>query len=83
MDVEQLYTGYDSHEFATGDRFICISPMSGGYGDPTARPAERVYKDWRDDMISREIARRDYGVVITDAGELDEAATEKLRQEAE
>jgi N-methylhydantoinase B len=55
--------------------------MSGGYGDPEKRPAERVYKDWRDDMITREIARRDYGVVITDDGELDEEATVEMRAE--
>ena len=57
--------------------------MSGGYGDPHDRPAERVYDDWRDDMITRETARRDYSVVITDDGELDEEATEELRAEDE
>lgn len=82
VDVEQLYTGYDSYEYAAGDRHICISPMSGGYGDPHDRPAETVYNDWRDDMITREIARRDYGVVITDDGELDEEATADLRSDS-
>ena len=82
IEVEQLYTGYDSHEYAAGDRHICISPMSGGYGDPHDRPAETVYNDWRDDMITREIARKDYGVVITDDGELDEEATAELRSDS-
>lgn len=83
VEVEQLYTGFDGHEYAPGDRHVCISPMSGGYGDPYDRPTERVYDDWRDDMITREIARRDYGVVITDDGELDEAATEDLRGQSD
>ena len=83
VEVEQLYTGYDSHEYAPGDRHICISSMSGGYGDPHDRPAERVYNDWRDDMITRETARQDYGVVITDDGDLDKEATEELRAEDE
>jgi N-methylhydantoinase B len=83
VEVEQLYTGYDGHEYAAGDRHICISPMSGGYGDPYDRPSERVYSDWRNDMITREIARRDYGVVITEDGELDEEATADLRSDAE
>jgi N-methylhydantoinase B len=80
--VEELYTKFDGHEYAPGDRHVCKTPMSGGYGDPYDRPAERVYNDWRDDMITREIARRDYGVVITDDGELDEQATEELRTKA-
>lgn len=83
VEVEQLYTGYDGHEYAAGDRHICISPMSGGYGDPYDRPAERVYNDWRDDMITREIAHRDYGVVITEDGKLNEEATADLRSDAE
>ena len=81
VEVEQLYTGYNGYEYAPGDRHVCISPMSGGYGDPYDRPAETVYDDWRDDMISREIARQDYGVVITDDGELDRDATTDLREQ--
>lgn len=57
VEVDQLYTGFDGQEYAPGDRYICISPMSGGYGDPYDRPMERVYNDWRDDMITHEIAR--------------------------
>jgi len=33
-------------------------------------------------MITREIAERDYGVVITEDGQLDEEATKDLRSQS-
>ncbi|MDQ2803999.1 MAG: hydantoinase B/oxoprolinase family protein [Pseudomonadota bacterium] len=36
----------------------------GGWGDPLARDPERVMRDVRDEYISFEGARRDYGVVV-------------------
>lgn len=56
----------------------------GGWGDPLKRPAERVLDDVRDEYVSVEAAKRDYGVVLTGSLEdwtlaVDAAATEKLR----
>jgi N-methylhydantoinase B len=79
-EMKELYTKVTGHEFEPGDHFIVRSAMSGGYGDPYERPVEQVYNDYRDDLISDEIAREEYGVVIED-GELDREATETLRSE--
>lgn len=62
-----------------GDRYIAIGGSGGGYGDPRERPAARVLDDYLDGYIDREEARAKYGVVITAAGTLDEAATAALR----
>ncbi len=53
----------------------------GGWGDPLARDPERVRADVLDELLSRERAERDYGVVLTEALEIDGAATEALRAE--
>jgi N-methylhydantoinase B len=44
-------------------------PGGGGYGDPFARPPERVLDDVVDGYVSLEAAERDYGVVIRYLGE--------------
>lgn len=64
-----------------GDRFVAIGAAGGGYGDPLQRDAEQVLDDVLDEFYSREAAQTDYGVVITEAMELDRAATDKLRAE--
>ncbi|MFH1529862.1 MAG: hydantoinase B/oxoprolinase family protein [Pseudomonadota bacterium] len=52
----------------------------GGYGDPRKRPAERVAREVRDEVISIGAARELYGVVIDPADlSLDEEATKRLR----
>ena len=64
---------------AAGDRVIVTSGCGGGYGDPLLRPPEQVLADVADGHISAEEARRDYGVVVTDALALDGAATRAER----
>ena len=64
---------------AAGDRVIVTSCCGGGYGDPLLRPAEQVAADVVDGHISAEVARRDYGVVLTDTLTLDAAATARER----
>jgi N-methylhydantoinase B len=51
----------------------------GGYGDPKARDPERVARDVRLGYVSREAARQDYGVALTDDLAVDPIATAKLR----
>ncbi|KAJ7770468.1 Hydantoinase/oxoprolinase-domain-containing protein [Mycena metata] len=50
----------------------------GGYGAPYARPAEIVAREVREGLVSRDGALR-YGVMLTDALEVDVGATETLR----
>src|SRR6202045_1372478 len=54
-------------------------PGGGGFGDPRERDPRRVLDDVLDGLITAEEARRDYGVVIDAHGQLDVAATERLR----
>ena len=65
-----------------GDSFICVGPAGGGYGDPLERDMKQVLEDVRDELISIDTARNDYGVVITNALQLDEAATASCRSSA-
>ena len=62
-----------------GERFVCIGPAGGGYGDPFARTPERIREDVADDLLSADAARRDYSVVLTSLGAVDEAETSRLR----
>jgi len=57
------------------------NPGGGGYGDPFQRPVEKVVRDVRDNLVSLQGAREDYGVVIHDLETLqvDTAATQALR----
>ena len=58
------------HEWAGG----------GGWGDPLERDPHRVLRDVRNEYVSAEAARGDYGVVIdTATWTVDEAATGALR----
>ncbi len=53
----------------------------GGFGEPRKRDPARVTADVADGLVSRDAAREVYGVVVTEDGEVDEAATEGLRGE--
>ena len=59
---------------------ICCG--GGGYGPPAERAPSRVLHDVAEGWISRERAREVYGVVIDDAMQLDEQATERLRSKS-
>ena len=62
------------HEWAGG----------GGWGDPLDRDPARVLRDVRNEYVSEESARDDYGVVIdTTTWTVDEAATEARRDALE
>lgn len=64
-----------------GDVVKIISPAGGGFGNPLERDAADVARDVRSELMSQEKARRDYGVVLTDEGGVDELATAALRKE--
>jgi len=65
--------------FMPGEVISNRTAGGGGYGDPYERDPERVLEDYRNDYVSQEAAREQYGVVITDDGEIDHEATESLR----
>jgi N-methylhydantoinase B len=49
-----------------GDTVIMDAAGGGGYGDPKERDRAQLVRDVRDGKVTRESARRDYGVEITD-----------------
>ena len=63
------------------DRIVLEIAGGAGYGEPFERNAEKVAEDVRWDLVSREAAERDYGVVLTADGHVDAAATARRRQE--
>ncbi len=66
-------------QIRAGERFVCLGPAGGGYGNPLARPPERVRQDVADGLLSVAAARRDYGVVLTSPDAVDAAETARLR----
>jgi 5-oxoprolinase (ATP-hydrolysing) len=65
-----------------GDCLQITVPSGGGYGDPLERDPSRVCDDVLDEFTTRELAERDYGVVLVGEGSdlaVDVEATEKLR----
>lgn len=64
-----------------GDVFRHLSAGAGGWGDPLERDLARVVADVRNEKMTREYVRREYGVVFKEGSlEVDLAATEALRQ---
>src|SRR5215470_3132805 len=62
------------------DVYAVIWSAAGGFGDPLERDPERVRSDVVEERcVSIDAARELYGVVITEEGLVDEAATRKLR----
>jgi N-methylhydantoinase B len=64
-----------------GDVILLEGPGAGGYGKPIDRPLALVEEDVRCGFVSRDRARTDYGVVISDDGTTDEVSTAKLRRQ--
>ncbi len=61
------------------DVVVARTAGGGGYGAPHEREPELVAADVADGFLSTAVARDVYGVVVSDAGILDAAATEALR----
>lgn len=77
-EVIELPSKVSGYKFEDGDRFSIKGINAGGYGDPHERPVEKVLEDYQDDLITAEVAREDYGVVIED-GTVDEETTADIR----
>ena len=65
-----------------GESLTLTGTCGGGYGEAAERSPVDVAEDVRDGYISRRTAESAYGVVVTEAGELDAAATEARRASA-
>jgi N-methylhydantoinase B len=63
-----------------GDRARLESPGGGGWGEPYKRSPEAVARDVRRGLVTNATAKRDYGVVLTMRGDVDDAATQMLRE---
>ena len=65
--------------FKPGESFVFESGGGGGWGDPFERDPRAVAEDVRNEIVSRERPPRRYGVVLTDALEVDAEATARRR----
>ena len=63
-----------------GERLYAKLPGGGGFGDPHGRNAVEVADEVRAGLVSVGAARKAYGVVVDESGQLDRVATDKLRQ---
>jgi N-methylhydantoinase B len=80
--AKRLPTRYADYPLRGGDIFRLDTPGGGGHGDPLARDAERVLADVRENLVSRQAAERDYGVVLKPAARswvIDRTATQARR----
>ena len=76
---EEEWTGMMRETFDAGEGLSNRSGGGAGRGDPFERDPEAVRQDVLDEYVSREAAREEYGVVVTEDGELDEEATDSMR----
>ena len=79
-EIQEMPSKVPHTTLNAGDRFVCVGPAGGGYGDPFQRDPTRVLMDVKDGLVSRQSAERDYGVAITKELILDDSATAALRQ---
>ncbi len=68
---------------SANEKMVGIASGGGGYGNPLERDIELVRTEVRDGFISRDAARAEFGVVVSDEvdPQIDVAATEALRAE--
>ena len=79
-EIQEMPSKVPHTTLNAGDRFVCVGPAGGGYGDPFQRDPTRVLMHVKDGLVSRQSAERDYGVAITKELILDDSATATLRQ---
>lgn len=72
---------YSQYPLEQGDLVRLITGGGAGFGDPLERDPALVWADVLDEVISPEVARDKYGVVIDpQTGKVDEEATAALRR---
>ena len=79
---EQELPGKHLMTLKKGDLYRVVQAGAGGYGDPLDRDPHAVLEDVRQEKLTIDYVRREYGVVIDpETADLDLAATERLRVE--
>lgn len=78
--AEPTWAKFSNLPVAAGGGMSYYAPCGGGYGNPLDRAAEKVAEDVQDEFCSPERARAIYGVVLNAALQVDEPATQSLRQ---
>ncbi|WNS76227.1 hydantoinase B/oxoprolinase family protein [Bacillus sp. DTU_2020_1000418_1_SI_GHA_SEK_038] len=79
-ELVQLPSKLPNRTVKMGDTIQLAGPGGGGYGNPFERDPEKVLGDYLDGFILKENALKDYGVVITDTGEVDYEQTYERRK---
>jgi N-methylhydantoinase B len=77
-EASELVSKVPYQKLRADERLRSLGPCGGGYGNPLERVPGDVLDDVLDGLITSEIARSDYGVVIKGGG-IDTAATEAER----
>ena len=72
--------GWGDLVLEVGESVIGVSPGGGGYGPPTERDPQRVKHDVDEGYVSSQRATAVYGVVFSEDGEVDAAATKHKRR---
>jgi len=78
---ERSVSAVTRHKVTPQERLIMRTGGGGGFGNPLDRDLDKVAEDLRRGYITPQKARRDYHVVVDDAGVLDLAATRSLRSQ--
>lgn len=78
---EVLGAKVDDIAVKAGDLLYYITWGGGGWGNPLDRAPATVALEVKRGLVTRDGARLNYGVVLTDAGTVDDAATSALRAE--
>lgn len=73
---EQVLGKIDVLHLGPGDVVRVTMPSGGGFGDPFARDPELVRREVEDELLTPEVAERDFGVVLRN-GAVDLEATRK------
>ncbi|MBI2955611.1 MAG: hydantoinase B/oxoprolinase family protein [Chloroflexi bacterium] len=79
-DCEERLPALATRDLKPGDIVRLTSPGGGGYGSPLERDPLAVLEDVRNGLVSREVAREVYGVVVRPGLDgVDEMATAEVR----
>lgn len=77
---EELPSKAESIPVQAGDTLVFSTAGGGGLGDPLKRDPELVAREIRRGLVSEEVARTEYGVVLDTDGAVDETATTGHRE---
>ena len=85
-EIKQEYSKFSGLRTNEGDVVSYFSPSGGGFGDPLERDPKKVLDDVLDDIISPNMAKEDYGVILENVDDgygwkINLEETKKLRLE--